>query len=171
MLFDLLVCLFSLPCEKSEQFIKQPQQLHSVIQQQIKLYVDIKFSDDQVYSYPLRSKFLIKNDNSNITFLGNAAYSLHPIMAQGFNLGVKNLQLLVKILSRQGLAGIKDYDKISHSNAIKTEKVVNSLAYYAQRSNSTLQSWTSKLGVKDLLWTAFEKSYSMQKFFFNFLKY
>ncbi len=50
--------------------------------------------------YPLNSAFCEHQVNDRIILLGNAAHTLHPIAAQGLNLGLRDVASIVDIISR-----------------------------------------------------------------------
>lgn len=57
------------------------------------------------FSYPLQYRIAEKIAlNEGVVFLGNAAHTLHPIAAQGFNLGLRDAYDLASII-RSGLSG------------------------------------------------------------------
>lgn len=166
-----LICLFSLSKPLSDHVMKDFNQFQKMVKQYTKPYFNLEFNNDSLVRYPVRSRFMISNHNSKITFLGNAAYNIHPIMAQGFNLGLKNLQLLVKILAKKSVTGKLEYDKISNLNALKTETVIHYLALYGKYNNRVFDNMLSRLGMKRLFWHKFAKINWLQKSFFAFLQY
>jgi len=66
-------------------------------------------------SYPLK---LLKTDKA-VTHrgvcIGNAAHCLHPIMGQGFNLGMRDLYVLARVISQvEDLAQLGDYQMLNN---------------------------------------------------------
>jgi 2-octaprenyl-6-methoxyphenol hydroxylase len=53
--------------------------------------------------YPLPQIFMPKQSVHNILFLGNAAHTLHPVAGQGFNLSLRDIAILLDILTRFGV--------------------------------------------------------------------
>lgn len=45
-------------------------------------------------SYPLKQNMNLENIKNNVVFIGNASHSIHPIAAQGFNLGIRDVMIL-----------------------------------------------------------------------------
>lgn len=52
------------------------------------------------YSYPLRMLHATEIGKAGLLLIGNAAHTLHPIAAQGFNLGLGDVDVLAKILKK-----------------------------------------------------------------------
>lgn len=162
-----VICLFSLSKNVAQNFTKDPALLHQLIKDNISKYVNVEFENNEIVCYPLKLRYLTKNCHSKITFLGNAAHTIHPIMAQGLNLGLKNLQLLIKILKTEGVSGISSYTKVSRMNILKTAKFVHWLALYSKNNNRFSRSSI----IKSILWRGFAKLPLVQKVFFAFLQY
>ena len=64
------------------------------------------------YSYVLKQCYAEQQIKPGIVLLGNAAHTLHPIAAQGFNLGLRDIDCLAKIIEQatqrnQNLGDIK----------------------------------------------------------------
>ncbi|CAM4421378.1 MAG: 2-octaprenyl-6-methoxyphenol hydroxylase [Legionellaceae bacterium] len=49
-------------------------------------------------TYPLKMRYAAPNPKDEIILLGNAAHTLHPIAAQGFNLGLRDVATLNQLL-------------------------------------------------------------------------
>ncbi len=162
-----VICLFSLSKNIAESFAQNPEKLHQLIKHNVGKYINIEFAGDEIARYPLKLRYIAKNYHSKITFLGNAAHTIHPIMAQGLNLGLKNLQLLIKILRIEGVSGISSYNKVSKMNILQTAKFVHWLAVYSKNHNKF-----NRIGfIKSILWRSFAKLHLVQKAFFAFLQY
>lgn len=54
----------------------------------------------QRQSYPLRMLYAKPQKDSEVILLGNAAHTLHPIAAQGFNLGLRDAAVLTQLLQK-----------------------------------------------------------------------
>jgi 2-octaprenyl-6-methoxyphenol hydroxylase len=70
------------------------------------------------YQYPLMLRQASNFVSHRSICIGNAAQSLHPIAGQGFNLGVRDIQALVKVLK-----GSQDAGDFSTVQAYKAERV------------------------------------------------
>jgi 2-octaprenyl-6-methoxyphenol hydroxylase len=73
------------------------------------------------YHYPLALREAESFVSHRSICIGNAAQSLHPIAGQGFNLGVRDIQGLVKALQRAS-AQKQDVGAFSTLQAYKTER-------------------------------------------------
>ena len=51
-------------------------------------------------SYPLHTSFITEDVHPHVVLLGNAAHTLYPLAAQGFNLGCRDAQCLANIISK-----------------------------------------------------------------------
>ena len=58
----------------------------------------------QRHSYPLKLSTAEEQVRQNIVVLGNAAHSLHPVAGQGFNLALRDVQVLCRHLSNSNAA-------------------------------------------------------------------
>ncbi len=56
-------------------------------------------------SYPLHLRHLQQVVDGQIVVVGNAAQALHPVAAQGFNLGLRDVRELFAVLSQHGVHG------------------------------------------------------------------
>lgn len=54
-------------------------------------------------TYPLQQKVMPNKVIQSVVFIGNAAQTLHPIAGQGFNLGLRDVAMLVQCLVKHGL--------------------------------------------------------------------
>ncbi len=52
------------------------------------------------YSYPLMLKQACEQVRSRLVILGNAAHSLHPVAGQGFNLSLRDVQVLADVVGK-----------------------------------------------------------------------
>jgi 2-octaprenyl-6-methoxyphenol hydroxylase len=53
--------------------------------------------------YPLSQTIMSKQTMQSVVFIGNAAHTLHPIAGQGFNLGLRDVAMLMQCIARDGL--------------------------------------------------------------------
>ncbi|WP_395479685.1 2-octaprenyl-6-methoxyphenyl hydroxylase [Candidatus Curculioniphilus buchneri] len=69
-------------------------------------------STSQRKYYPLCLKIAKRHITHRLALVGNAAQTLHPIAAQGFNLGIRDVMTLAEILSNTAIQGkdIGNYD-------------------------------------------------------------
>ena len=57
------------------------------------------------FSYPLALRQSREQVRPGLVVLGNAAHSLHPVAGQGFNLSLRDVQTLIRILGQAGHTG------------------------------------------------------------------
>lgn len=53
--------------------------------------------------FPLQQKVMPEQMCDGVVFIGNAAHTLHPVAGQGFNLGLRDVAMLVQMISQYGL--------------------------------------------------------------------
>ncbi|WP_133406121.1 2-octaprenyl-6-methoxyphenyl hydroxylase [Parashewanella tropica] len=53
------------------------------------------------FCYPLKLSYMPRPIHHRCVFVGNAAQTLHPIAGQGFNLGMRDILALMKVISEQ----------------------------------------------------------------------
>jgi 2-octaprenyl-6-methoxyphenol hydroxylase len=64
--------------------------------------------------YPLYQKIMPQKVVRSVVFIGNAAHTLHPIAGQGFNLGLRDVAMLMQCFVKQGLCmdALEQYQKL-----------------------------------------------------------
>ena len=72
-------------------------------------------------SYPLRLVRALEDVRPRAVILGNAAHAIHPVGAQGFNLGLRDVAVLAEVLAdavrRDAVATIGDLDALRRYSA------------------------------------------------------
>lgn len=53
--------------------------------------------------FPLKQVITLQQPKEGVIFIGNAAHTLHPVAGQGFNLGLRDVAMLVQLLMQHGL--------------------------------------------------------------------
>lgn len=79
----------------------------------------------QRHSYPLKLSTSNEQVRQNIVVLGNAAHSLHPVAGQGFNLALRDVQVLCQHLANSNLPlgelkTLADYAKAQENDQLLT---------------------------------------------------
>ncbi len=68
-------------------------------------------------SYPL--KMIYAQANTDVVLLGNAAHTLHPIAAQGFNLGLRDVEVLAQLLQKHTQQSLLNSGQILNNAFLK----------------------------------------------------
>ncbi len=82
-------------------------------------------------AYPLERVMATRLRAPRVLFIGNAAQSLHPVAAQGFNLGLRDVAVLAQILAEPGDRGAADrlsaYEKLRESDRARVAGFTDAL--------------------------------------------
>ncbi len=60
--------------------------------------------------YPLQQSIMSEKVKERVVFIGNAAHTLHPVAGQGFNLGLRDVAMLVQCIRKKGIHKDTLYD-------------------------------------------------------------
>ena len=92
---------------------------------------DIKL-DSPRFSYPLRLSLANKMAAPRFALIGDAAHALHPIAGQGFNLGLRDVAVLIDLLSEARTRG-EDLSLVPHRYQQRRQFDVQSLSLICDR--------------------------------------
>ena len=88
--------------------------------------------DSPRFSYPLRLSLANKMAAPRFALIGDAAHSLHPIAGQGFNLGLRDVAVLIDLLSEARTRG-EDLSLVPHRYQQRRQFDVQSLSLICDR--------------------------------------
>lgn len=92
--------VWTMPSENVELFLKMAkEEILEKIQKAWGYQLGRFLNISECQAYPLQLQTADEQMRPNVLLLGNAAHTLHPIAGQGFNLGLRDLALLVEILA------------------------------------------------------------------------
>ncbi len=79
--------------------------------------------------YPLKQHSMPETVKDALVFLGNAAHTMHPVAAQGFNLSLRDVAMLAECMVNQGLtpAMLKNYNCLRQQDIKRVEVFTDSL--------------------------------------------
>lgn len=104
--------VWTLPTDKAKSLLQQDKSvllkaLQTTFGYRLGRFLEI----DNPISFPLRQLVMPEQVFPGLVFLGNAAHNLHPIAAQGFNLGLSDIKVLVNCLleAQQQNISINDF--------------------------------------------------------------
>jgi 2-octaprenyl-6-methoxyphenol hydroxylase len=90
-----------------------------------------KFSDlGEIQTYPLKFLHATTQVKDNVALLGNAAHVVHPIAAQGLNLGLRDIKLLSELLKNS--LDISSYESLREQDQASTENFTNNLLKFTK---------------------------------------
>ena len=98
--------VWTIPSSKQDELLAlDSDQLLSIIQKRFGYRAGNITALGQIQSYPLKLIQAKEQIRSNVVVIGNAAHFLHPVAGQGFNLALRDCQILVECLSGALLKG------------------------------------------------------------------
>ena len=95
-------------------------------------------------SFPLNKIMADTMIQPHVILLGNAMHTLHPVAGQGFNLGLRDVNTLAKLLGHdhinlQDFALLKQYEKLRKSDQQSTGLITDALVKVFSNSSYCLQ--------------------------------
>tara|TARA_B100000575_G_scaffold282540_1_gene274357 strand:+ start:933 stop:2054 length:1122 start_codon:yes stop_codon:yes gene_type:complete len=107
--------------------------------------------DSSIYQYPI-TPHILKN-NKNYIYIGDSLKSIHPVAGQGWNLGIKDIQTLCKLLDQYTIEA-KNFNSTYYSRRI-VESVVylsfTSVLNFLYENKSSLNTRIIKFGFNSLV--------------------
>jgi 2-octaprenyl-6-methoxyphenol hydroxylase len=107
----------------------------------MKRFVSITI-DKNISSFPLKLQVAKKRILERVVMLGNSAQVLHPVSAQGLNLGLRDIDALVEMLAPGHLSNLQDiqgklaqYDKLRQKDAKLIIGFTHFLAKYLEKKS------------------------------------
>ena len=105
-------------------------------------------------SYPLRLVRALEDVRPRVVILGNAAHAIHPVGAQGFNLGLRDVAVLAELLwleSKNGQgADFGNRDLLNHYSSWRKQDQEQTIAY----SDGLARFFSNPLGLAAMVRTA-----------------
>ncbi|MDC0037545.1 FAD-dependent monooxygenase [Alphaproteobacteria bacterium] len=139
--------IWSNPRNFSNNLLKtNPSLRKKILEEKIYNYTGgiIDFFDTKVFdlSAHLNTKFYDKR----LVYVGDSAHSLHPIAGQGWNLGVRDVKNLLRIIAKAKINGLdlgtefvcKNYHNLSHHDAYSLYQVTDKLNSIFLSESSTI---------------------------------
>lgn len=83
---------------------------------------------------------------NRLVLIGNAANTLHPVAAQGFNLGIRDAIQLSKLLRSNTALDLENYTKMRYKDQHETRKLTNFLVDVFARDEKLLK-FARRLGI------------------------
>ncbi len=80
----------------------------------------------KICRYPLAMKFMKNQEIDSIFFIGDSFHAIHPVLGQGFNMSLKDVQKLCLHIEKMQNIGVKinqNLGKISMENAVNHLKI------------------------------------------------
>lgn len=121
-------------------------------------------------SYPLRTVLAKNAASKNVLLLGNAAHTVHPVAAQGFNLALYEVALLLDRIKDQ----LVTKSELTHLNCLEVEAQfvkTQTMSIHVSRGLSGMashSSWLQQVGMQ-MGMIALEMQPSLKKYFVNAL--
>lgn len=96
--------------------------------------------------YPLREVRALADTAPRTVVLGNAAHTLHPIGAQGFNLGLRDVATLADVLADRGGTDPGDAGLLAHYSAWREPDQAGTMAY----ADGLARAWSNPTALMGL---------------------
>lgn len=105
-------CIYIVPDSKLEYINSlDPQATINLIKEKMSGRLDNVVSIGKYFSYPLRQTISQKIIADNLVFVGNSANAVHPVAAQGLNLGLRDIAILAEnIVETKAISNRKKYN-------------------------------------------------------------
>lgn len=129
-------CIWTMDNAKISNFMQLSDQNFLVeLQQALGYRLGKLLSVSQRKSFPIIYSYVEQLYGNAMVLLGNAANTLHPVAAQGFNLGVRDAMILSKVLQQAVSANeainsnvlLKKYSALRETEHIQTRSFSNNL--------------------------------------------
>ena len=107
--------------------------------------------DSSIYQYPI-TPHILKN-NKNYIYIGDSLKSIHPVAGQGWNLGIKDIQTLCKLLDQYTIEA-KNFNSTYYSRRIVESFVYlsfTSVLNFLYENKSSLNTRIIKFGFNSLV--------------------
>ncbi|KEY91006.1 2-octaprenyl-6-methoxyphenol hydroxylase [Candidatus Photodesmus blepharus] len=108
--FSLVWCLSSRLAEKVMSY--DDENFLNELQKEFSWYLGKLLKVGKRISYPLLLRYRKRNIAHRFVVVGNAAQTLHPIVGQGFNLGIRDIASLAEEVVASAPSGIGSYDTL-----------------------------------------------------------
>lgn len=100
----------------------------------------------QISTYPLFKRVAKNKTLDSVVLIGNSAQTLHPVSAQGLNLGLRDVRILCENINLADFYGIRDqqfnlqsFDKLRMLDSSQTANITHYLAKFADIDNQFIK--------------------------------
>lgn len=97
-------------------------------------------------SFSIVESYATQLYSSRLVLIGNAANTLHPVAAQGFNLGMRDVMQLASLLRKSKEFDLKQYALLRQPDHLKTREFTNSLVNIFAKENGFIK-FGRRLGI------------------------
>jgi 2-polyprenyl-6-methoxyphenol hydroxylase-like FAD-dependent oxidoreductase len=121
---------FSIVWSVSNNYFKiNNHNLKKILSNKLKILLNIKKIKDiqNVQSFPIYLNLKTKYFKKNILILGDGLHTVHPIAGQGFNLVIRDIRQLAKLMSKISKLGLLFKDSLLLRDFYNTRKSENNL--------------------------------------------
>tara|TARA_Y100001970_G_scaffold30162_1_gene37436 strand:+ start:24952 stop:26142 length:1191 start_codon:yes stop_codon:yes gene_type:complete len=124
-----------------------------ILNEKIHKYLGKVINISSVQAFPLSAHMNEKFYHDRTVYVGDAAHSIHPIAGQGWNLGLRDVKSLIKILKHSKSKGFKigtkrfckSYNDLCFYDAYRLFQVTDKLDWIFKK-DQTYFKFTKKLG-------------------------
>ena len=127
--------------------------LKEILNEKIEKYLGKVININSLQTFPLSAHINEKFYHDKIVYIGDAAHSIHPIAGQGWNLGLRDIKSLIKILKTSKDQGLKigtkrfckTYNDSCFYDAFRLFQITDKLDWIFKRDQTNLK-FTKKIG-------------------------
>ncbi|MEN9946711.1 MAG: hypothetical protein RLZZ293_1097 [Pseudomonadota bacterium] len=94
------VAVWSLATNQANQLKNNPQQFEQCLNQEFTTRLGGAHLLAPIHSFPLRLTQVKQRVHNRMILIGNSAQTVHPVSAQGLNLGLRDVQILSQLLNK-----------------------------------------------------------------------
>lgn len=136
-----MVVVWCLHPKEAEAFFEfNPKQMLASIQDKIGSRFGEIIELGELARYPLTQVFMPKQVFHHTLFLGNAAHTLHPVAGQGFNLSLRDVAILLDVLTTFGVS--EKTFPMYLTQRLNDQKLTKTMTYFlAEKFNQLPKAW------------------------------
>ncbi len=135
------MCLWALNTKLGNQYLQSPLDLMTALNHELGERLGGAQLDGDLSMFPLRLRYTSNRVLQRVILVGNSAQALHPISAQGLNLGLRDVSTLSALLARIGtgdLDGLKQFNQLRKADAATVVKFTHALAQITGHSGNLI---------------------------------
>lgn len=138
---DHYVVVWSLSNQVAVEFKNDPQKLCSSLNAEFAKRLGGATLLSPIFSFPLKLSQVKKRLRKRVVLIGNSAQTVHPVSAQGLNLGLRDAVMLSQLLAQSeiiDLEQLKTFDKLRDKDANAVIGFTHFLAAFLEKQGKLI---------------------------------